>query len=164
MKRLCAVFTFISVALTAFTFAQDKAKLGPDEMIASLYKAHKADAGPFNQTKSRALVDRYFMKDLAGMIWKDAVASKGEVGAIDFDPLFGSQDPQITDFKISNSGWTADSKFADDDKANVQVTFKNAGKKETVSFAFDQDEAKTRKIYDIRYPNDTSLREIFAAQ
>ena len=90
-----ARFYFVLLCLTAvasISFAQTKAKaLGPDEIVAKLYKDQKAETGPFNQTKSRALVDRFFMEDLADMIWKDAVAAKGEIGAIDFDPLFGSR-------------------------------------------------------------------------
>lgn len=109
------------------------------------------------------LVDRYFSKDLADMILKDAVAAKGEIGAIDFDPLFGSQDPQVTAFKINKSGWAADAKFTTEDKASVTVTFKDGGKKKTVIFAFDQGAAKEWKIYDIRYPDNSSLRGIFAA-
>ena len=166
MKRICTFFVLLLlVAIPSLSSAQPKTKaLGPDAIVENLYKAHKASAGPFNQTKNRALVDRYFMKDLADMIWKDAVTAKGEVGALEFDPLFGSQDPQISDFKILKSGWTADAKFTAADKASVQVTFKNAGQKETVLFVFDQDETKTWKIYDIRYPDGTSLRVTLGGQ
>lgn len=165
MKRTCKFFTFLLLAsVTSIGLAETTAKLGPDAIVENLYKAHKANMGPFHQTKNRALVDRYFMKDLADMIWKDAVTAKGEVGVIDFDPLFGSQDPQISDFKINKSGWAADAKFGDEDKASVEVTFKNQGKKQTVVFAFDQDKTKTWKIYDIRYPNDISLRNLLAGK
>jgi hypothetical protein len=160
-----SVFTLFALLLftASMTFAEP-AKLGPDELIAKLYKEHKDGKGLFFQTKSRAPIDRYFMKDLADLIWKDALASKGEVGAIEFDPLFGSQDPEITQFKIIKSGWAADAKFTDADKASVEVTFKNQGKKQSVRYAFDQDPSKNWKIYDVRYPDGLSLREIFAAQ
>ena len=150
-------------AFTSISLAQTQAKLGPDDIVANLYKAHKAGSGPFNQTKDRKLVERYFMKDLANLIWKDAVSSAGEVGAIGFDPLFASQDPQITEFKINKSGWAADAKFKAEDKATVEVTFKDGGKRQTVRFAFDQDEAEAWKIDNIVYPDAASLREIFAA-
>ena len=161
-----ARFYFVLLCLTAvasISFAQTKAKaLGPDEIVAKLYKDQKAETGPFNQTKSRALVDRFFMEDLADMIWKDAVAAKGEIGAIDFDPLFGSQDPQVTDFKINKSGWASDAKFTAD-KAVVEVTFKEGGRKKSVRFAFRQDKAGVWKIDNIGYPDKSSLREIFGA-
>jgi hypothetical protein len=163
MKRTCRLFIFLLLAtFPSIGFAETK--LGPDAIVENLYKAQKANMGPFHQTKNRALVDRYFMKDLADMIWKDAVTAKGEVGIIDFDPMFGLQDPQISDFKINKSGWAADAKFGDEDKASVEVTFKNQGKKQTVVFVFDQDKTKTWKIADIRYPNDISLRNLLSAK
>jgi hypothetical protein len=163
MKRTCRFFTLLLFAtFPSIGFAETK--LGPDAIIENLYKAQKAGAGPFYQTKNRALVERYFMKDLADMIWKDFVNAKGDIGAIDFDALFGSQDPQITDFKINKSGWAADAKFTDADKASVEVTFKDGGKKATVVFVFDQDKTKNWKISDIRYPNDVSLRNLLSGK
>ena len=129
----------------------------PDAIVKTLYAAQKADAGPFFQTKSRALVDKFFVKELADLIWNDAVKANGEVGAIDFDPLYGSQDPQITRFRIMGTGWGGDDKFGSDDTAVVQVTFKNAGEEQMVSFQFHQGKNKRWKIEDIRYPNSDNL-------
>lgn len=117
----------------------------------SLYAAHKSGASPFFQTKNRARVDKYFRKDLADLIWKDAVSAKGEAGAIDFDPLYGSQDPQITNFIIMDTGWGGDSKFGPAHEAVVQVTFKDAGKERMVSYQFKQGRDKVWKIYDVHY-------------
>jgi len=166
MKRIPAACAFLFLAVSASPgLAQSKTKtLGPDAIVKNLYQVQNAGSGPFFQTRNRALVDRYFMKDLADLIWKDAVHAKGEVGALDFDPLYASQDPQISDFKISESGWAADAKFGPEDKAIVEVTFKNSGKKQRVAFAFDQDKSGAWKIFDIRYPDNTSLREVFASQ
>ena len=123
----------------------------PDVLVKKLYAAQQAGSGPFFQTKSRAIVDKYFTKELANLIWNDAVKADGEVGAIDFDPLYGSQDPEITDFEIMETGWGGD------DKAVVQVTFKNADEEQMVSFQFQQDKNKQWKIDDIRYPNSDNL-------
>ncbi len=129
----------------------------PDVIVKKLYAAQKAGTGPFFQTENRAVVDKYFTKELANLIWNDAVKAKGEVGAIDFDPLFGSQDPQITDFEIMETGWGGDEKFGPDDKAVVQVTFKNAGEEQMISFRFLQGRNNQWKIDDIRYPNSDNL-------
>ncbi len=126
----------------------------PNVIIKNLYAAQKAGSGPFFQTKDRALVDKYFRKDLADLIWKDAVAAKGEVGAIDFDPLYGSQDPQISNFIIMETGWGGDSKFGGDDQAVVQVTFKDSGKERMVSYQYKQGKDKNWKIYDVHYRSD----------
>jgi len=135
---------------SSFGFAQSKTST-PDGIVKNLYAAQKAGSGPFFQTKSRVLVDKYFRKDLADLIWKDAIASKGKGGALDFDPLYGSQDPQITNFIIMETGWGGDSKYGPDTDAVVQVTFKDSGKERMVSFQFKQGRDKRWKIYDVHY-------------
>lgn len=140
------VAVFVSTGISA-------AAPGPDEIVANLYKADTAGSGPFFQTKNRAIVDQYFQKDLANLIWKDALSAKGDIGALDYNPLYASQDPQITDFKILKSVRTAD------DKASVKVTFKDSGKKASVTFLFAQDKAGVWKISDITYPDGSSLRK-----
>ncbi|MBC7912348.1 MAG: hypothetical protein H7Y30_17710 [Pyrinomonadaceae bacterium] len=126
----------------------------PDALIKNLYAAQKSGSGPFFQTRDRAFVDKYFRKDLADLIWKDAVAANGEVGAIDFDPLYGSQDPQISNFIIMETGWGGDRKFGGDDEAVVQVTFKDSGKERMVSYQFKRGKDTTWKIYDVHYRSD----------
>ena len=155
MKVKIVLLVVLFLSLNSIGFAQSKAKeITPDVIVKSLYAAHEAGSSPFFQTKNRAAVDKYFRKDLADLIWKDAVAANGEVGAIDFDPLYGSQDPQITDFTIMETGWGGDSKFGPDDEAVVQVTFKDSGKERMVSFQFKQGKDKKWKIYDVHYRSD----------
>lgn len=126
--------------------------LVPDAVIKNLYAAQKADSGPFFQFENRALVDRYFTTEFGDLIWKDAVAAKGEVGALDFDPLYYSQDPQITDFVIGKprDGGSPDSAF-------VTVTFKNSGKADKIDFELLRDTNKNWKINDVIYSDGESL-------
>ena len=56
----------------------------PEALVSDLYKQKSS---PFFQTKDHGLVSKYFSERLAQLIWKDAVSSKGEVGALDFDPV-----------------------------------------------------------------------------
>ena len=102
-------------------------KDAPDAVVKELYKQHDAKNSPFFQTKDRAAVDKYFTKRLADLIWKDAVASEGEVGALGADPLYDAQDTEITGLKIQ-----ADQ--VDGDQALVLVTFKNFGKAKSLIF------------------------------
>lgn len=139
----------------------------PDVIVKRLYKEQKAGTGPFFQTKSRARIDKYFAKEIADLIWKDAVAAKGEVGKLDFDPLFGVHDPTFTDFVIMDTGWGGDVKFGPKNEAVVQVTFKLSGIERMVSFRFHQQKSKLWKIYDIRYPGDGDdrfLKQILSAK
>lgn len=170
MKTKIVVITAL-LALSSIGFAQSKKReVAPHVIVKRLYAAHKSGASPFFQTKNRALVDKYFRKDLADLIWKDAVSAKGEVGAIDFDPLYGSQDPQITNFVIMDTGWGGDSKFGHANEAVVQVTFKDSGKERMISYQFKQGRDKVWKIYDVHYRGAdgqvklaTVLREASAA-
>lgn len=161
MKKILLV-VLLFVSLECVGDAQTKIKaVGPDAVVRNLYKAHVADSGPFFQTKSRALVDRYFTKDLADLIWKDAVASKegGGVGAIDSDPLYHAQDTRITAFKVGQPAYgDGNLKVAD-----VEVSFKNMGKAERILFRVEQDAARNWKISNIYYLSDkSSLREILS--
>ena len=167
MKIKYLLFISLFLASTSIDFAQSKTKpTNPNVIIKNLYKAQKAGTGPFFQTKSRAVVDKYFTKSLADLIWKDAVAAKGEVGALDFDPLFGVQDPTVTEFVIMDTGWGGDAKFGPADQAVVQVTFKIGGEKKMVSFRFQQQKSKVWKIYDIRYVGDPDkfLKDILSGK
>ncbi len=77
--------------------------------------------------------------------------SKGEAGALDFDPLYGSQDPQISNFLIMETGWGGDKKFGPANEAVVQTTFKDSGQQRMVSYQFHQGADKKWKIYDVHY-------------
>jgi hypothetical protein len=137
-----------------------RSEVAPDAVVKDLYAAQKAGSSPFFQTKSRALVDKYFTKDFADLIWKDTVAAKGEVGAIDFDPLYNAQDTEITAFKIGKPMYGEGNL----DVADVPVTFTNMGKDETVLFRLERNRQKIWKIGDIYYPSNpkasSSLKDI----
>jgi hypothetical protein len=143
-----------------FNYAAGKSEKGsrqvirPDQQIRKLYAAHKAGRGPFFQTKDRTILNDYFTKYLADMIWKSAGTTDGEVGALDFDPLYGSQDPQISNFTIMPTGWGGDRKFGPANEAVVQVAFKESGKARMVSYQFRQGRDKLWKIYDVHYRGD----------
>ena len=125
-------------------------RLSPNALVADLYRVHNQKHSPFFQTRSRALLYKYFEKDLADMIWKDAVKSKGEVGAIDGDPLYDAQDMEIKKFAIAMPSYA-------DEKARVKVTFENF--KEPKSFVFILVNGKTGwRISNIEYGEGRSLR------
>ena len=125
----------------------------PDAIVKNLYAAHKAEKSPFFQTNDRSLVDKYFAKDFADLIWKDAIASDGEVGALEFDPLYNAQDTQITAFVIGKPEYDKESGVA-----TVLVSYKNFGKSETVRYLLKQDASKNWKIMDLVYTNGDMLK------
>ena len=122
--------------------------------MANLYQQH-AKHSPFFQTKNRALLDSYFTKKLADLIWKDALGSKEEVGALDGDPLYNAQDMEIKKFVIHPAK-------IERSKATVEATFENFGKKQVVTFLLIR-EPKSWKIENIKYDDGYSLLKIFQA-
>ncbi|MBP9110207.1 MAG: DUF3828 domain-containing protein [Pyrinomonadaceae bacterium] len=130
-----------------------------EALVADLYKQHDAKKSPFFQTKNRGLVDKYFTKPLADLIWKDANNSSGEVGAIDGDPLYNAQDMEIKNFAIGKAETKGDT-------GTVPVTFTNFGKKVTIIFSVKQ-VSGAWKIDNINYGADSGnlmqwLRETYS--
>lgn len=161
-----AVVSTLLVTATLTTFAGKPESNGPDPdaLLKSLYKTHEAHKGPFFDRKNHQLAEQYFTKELAALIVKDAVKSDGEVGAYDFDPLYGSQDPQLKTFKIGEVQWGGIQKGADksgnEGAALVTVTYKEDGKRREIRFAFEQQPDKNWRISEIHYPDGTSLLQI----
>jgi hypothetical protein len=101
--------------------------MSPDKLITNLYQAHAHKRGPFDQEGNRALLDKYFAKSLADLIWHDRVSSKGEVGVIDGDPLYDAQDFEIKNLSVGKAE-------TQNENAKVTVTFDNFNEKKTLVF------------------------------
>ena len=144
------MLAWLSVSLAAQQASTSKPN-SPRAVVVSLYNQHKKRS-PFFQTRSRALLDRYFQKRLADLIWQDARSSGGEVGALDGDPLFDAQDMEITKFAI-NEGTVRPP------EAKVLVSFENFGQKHEITFQLVRNRTGW-KIADIAYDDGTSLLEI----
>jgi hypothetical protein len=146
-----------SVFLSGFAaVAQSSPAASPDALVRDLYRVHNQKHSPFFQTRSRALLYKYFEKSLADLIWKDAVTSKGEVGVIDGDPLYDAQDMKITHFAIASPHYEAD-------RALVDTTFENYGQKKTITFVVVK-VAGGWRIRDILYGEGRTLLSEFKEQ
>ncbi len=147
----------LGVCLLAFgsaAFAQRKkpaAAVAPEQIVKNLYAA-KGAANPFFQKKSRALVDKYFTRELADVIWKDATAPGEGVGALDFDPLFYAQDVRITNLVVGKA----------DANGVVKVKFKNMGKDEEILYTLVKENAASKvwKIESVMYDDAEDLGSI----
>jgi hypothetical protein len=125
-------------------------QMTPEQVVADLYRQHKQQS-PFFQTRSRALVDRYFDKELADLIWH-MPNSPDEVGPLDGDPLYNAQDMEIKNFVIHKPAMT-------NGRATVRVTFTNINKKQEVKFLLASRNTGW-KITNIRYDDGTDLIQI----
>jgi hypothetical protein len=124
-------------------------------VVIDLYKQHDSKKSPFFQTKNRSLLDKYFTKELADMIWKDVTTSQNEVGILDGDPLYNAQDMEIKNFNIGKSA-------VNGDRATVPVTFTNYNKKEALTFDLIR-VGGAWKIDNINYGGGESLKKWFKA-
>ncbi len=130
-----------------------KAPNTPEALVENLYMEEEKENTPFFQDKDRPLVDKFFAKGLADLIWKDAVDAKDDdVGALDFDPLYNSQDAEVSELKVGDSEPKGE-------KATVVVTFLNFGEPQTVKYLLTKEKGQW-KIEDIDYGKE-SLVKIF---
>jgi hypothetical protein len=153
-KALSLVLIYLlcaSVISASPRTSKSKPRTSAGTLVSNLYKQHKRRS-PFFQTKSRALLDRYFDKTLANLILKDAIRSKGEVGAIDGDPLFNAQDMEIKNFAIHDPVYG-------EGTAEVRVSFENFGRQKEITFLLIP-RASDWRITNIKYDDGADLRGI----
>ena len=139
---------------TTETASASRPVVGPDSLVRALYQQHNDGKSPFFQTNSRPLVETFFAKKTAALIWNDAVTANGEIGKLDADSLYNAQDTDITDFAVQPPIFREANRTAD-----VPVRFSNYGHKQTIRFAFIE-ESGNWKISDIHYANGLHLLQI----
>jgi hypothetical protein len=151
MKKLKPILVIAVICFSFVVQGQNKPanRSTPDALVADLYREHNRKHSPFFQTRSRALLYKYFEKSLADKIWKDAVKSKGEVGAIDGDPLYDAQDMEIKKFGIDKATFAGG-------KARVNVHFENFGEQKVIVFVLVNGKTGWR-ISDIEYGGGRTL-------
>ena len=149
---------FIVVAVFLINFcgvrAENKlpATTSPKKVVTDLYSAHRGKADPLQYPASKKLLGDYFEKGLLSLFLKDQLESKGEVGKLDFDPLYAAQDFDIKDFSVA---LVAEQK----DSAEVAASFKNIGTSEKIVFLL-LPTAQGWRITDIKYSDGSTLKGI----
>jgi hypothetical protein len=124
----------------------------PEALVAHLYKEHDGKSDPLKYPESKKLLPNYFYRPLLELYLKDQAESEGEVGKIDFDPLYDAQDFKITDFTVVR---LSNKKGA----GLVAARFKNMGVDQQVVFAM-QSTKNGWRIADIQYKDGRKLRKI----
>ena len=100
----------------------------------------------FPEDGDRGVLDGYFAKPLADLIWKDGKESEktGDMGALDFDPFYQAQDVGgVKNFVIAPAD-------VDGEKAEVVVSFENLDQKMTIKYLLERTGGNWR-IADIDY-------------
>src|SRR2546429_227774 len=126
MKRnlsIAAIFALFCIVFGSASVCIAQGAVAPGTLVRNLYTEDKAHRGPFFQTKSRALLDKYFTKEFADIIWKDRVKAGKEIPYLDFSPLYDAQDIKIKNLKIGK----AEPGEGNLKVSDVPVTFNNMG-------------------------------------
>jgi len=107
----------------------------PDAVVRELYRVHRNGYGHVFEKEGRKYQQKFFDKQLADLIWKDLTQTpEGDVGNLDFDPLFNAQDTKITNFRVGAPALNGE-------RANVLVTFNNFGQPNKLTFRMHKTDA-----------------------
>ena len=140
-----------SAQAAARSKAASAAPATPDAVVRELYKVHRNGSGPLFEKRGRKLHEQFFDRKLADLIWKDLTETPaGEVGHIDFDPLYNAQDTQIKGFKVGAADVRGD-------EATVPVTFMNYDQHVKINFILTRN-GGVWKISNIVYPDGDFLK------
>ena len=128
------------------------------ELVKTLYKEYPPECidvaeKQFTQLKNEDLITLklFFVNDLAHAIKADSDCAdeSGEICLIDFDILFDSQDSEASNVIVSQS-----------QEGKAIACFDNGPIKNHCVVYIGVSENKSNKIFDIEYPNGTSLRKL----
>jgi hypothetical protein len=124
MRNYIAVLFSVFVLMSAPSAGRAQRKTptaSPRMVIEALYKAHKQGNGHVFDRVGAIRLDRYFDTKLAGLLRKDILSTPpGEEGSLDFDPLFNTQDLQLSAFHVGQPKVSGAA-------ATVLVSFRNYG-------------------------------------
>ena len=127
----------------------------PASVVRELYRVHNNGKGGVFEAKGKKYIYKFFDQKLADLIWKDITQTpEGEVGNLDFDPLYNAQDTGITNFLIEKP-------VVQGDRATVVVSFRNFGQRTKVTFEMLNGK-EGWKIENILYGNDSDLIKLLS--
>ena len=140
-----------------FSIAAQRAQptKSPDSVIRELYRVHNNGKGGVFEAKGKKYIYKFFDQKLADLIWKDITETpEGEVGNLDFDPLYNAQDTGITNFQIGKP-------IVVGDESTVLVSFRNFGQPTRIKFEMLNGK-EGWKIKNVLYGNKTDLIKLLS--
>ena len=128
----------------------------PAVVVRELYKVHRDGRGHVFEKQGRKHQQKFFDAKLAALLWKVLTETQeGELGNIDFDPLYNAQDTRIKNFRIGAGTVKGDA-------ASVPVTFVNFDQKMRIDFRLVRTKG-VWKISNILYGDGMDLLSILSA-
>ncbi|RIV23738.1 hypothetical protein DYU11_12240 [Fibrisoma montanum] len=140
-----------SAAILASRPGPDAPRSAADRLVRALYFEHNKEDNPFRE-KDRALIEQYFAKPTADLIWNDTQQGGSKLKPTTTNPLFNAPD------KAVQKTWVNPAAVAGT-RAVVYVTFTNNAKPEEIKVDLQQFDGRWR-ITDMLYPNGKQLTEV----
>ena len=127
----------------------------PDGVVRELYRVHNNGKGGVFEAKGKKYIYKFFDQKLADLIWKDVSETpEGELGNLDFDPLYNAQDTGITNFAIGKP-------VIEGEGSTVVVSFRNFGQRTRIKFEMLKGKEGWR-IKNVIYGADSDLVKILS--
>lgn len=145
-----------SAAVLAKRPGLDAPRSAADRLVRALYFEHNKTDNPFRETKDRALIDQFFAKPTADLIWSDVQKSVGSVKASARNPLFNAPDKAVRKIWVEPAA-------VGGSRAVVYVTFTNKARPEEIRLDMRQVGGRWR-ITDMLYPNGKQLTQLLPRQ
>jgi hypothetical protein len=122
----------------------------PDAVVRELYRVYNHGKLPLFDRKGRRYQLKFFDKRLADLVWKDITETpEGEMGHIDFDPLYNTQDDTgITNFRVG-------APVIQGDRATVIVSFNQFRRRRRITFRM-HNTSEGWKVENILYPGENA--------
>jgi Protein of unknown function (DUF3828) len=152
MRTVIVTIAFFFTLCGVWAETSPSEATSPTKIVSDLYRAHNGKTDPLQYPASKKLLGAYFEKGLLSLFLKDQSESQGEVGKLDFDPLYDAQDFEIKDFSVALVAQQKDS-------AEVAASFKNIGTSEQIVFLLSNTKQGWR-ITDIKYSDGRTLKAI----
>ena len=123
-----------------------------DRLVRALYFEHNKTENPLRETKDRTLVDQYFAKPTAELIWNDAQKSNGKVNRSKINLLYDAPDAAV------KKTWVLPA-VVGGSRAIVYVTFENQAKPQEIKVDLQQIAGRWR-ITEMTYPDGKQLTRL----
>ena len=152
-----SLITLLVVLVSLFSHAAQRARPtnSPDGVIRELYRVHNNGKGGVFEAKGKKYIYKFFDQKLADLIWKEITETpEGEVGNLDFDPLYNAQDTGITNFQIGKP-------VVEGDESTVLVSFRNFGQRTRVKFEMHKGKEGWR-VKNVVYGDKSDLVKILS--
>lgn len=130
----------------------DMPRSAADRLVRALYFEHSKKENPLLETKDRTLIDQFFAKSTADLIWRDASASSGKLNRTQENPLFNAPNKTI------KKTWVLPAVVVGS-RAVVYVTFEQDAKQREIRIDMQRVTGRWR-ITDMHYPGGKRLTQL----